>query len=170
MNDIEIIDNFLDSSVFEELKNKMYSKQMFWSYSSILTTDNFIEILCNDLDNHIMTHLMYDQFCPLSDCFYWMKPIFDSTKMNIKALVRVRANLYLRTNEKIVHGYHTDFPFECKTAVFYLNSNDGLTKFENGQEVESVENRMVIFDGSTKHTGTTCTNQRIRMNINFNYF
>ena len=170
MNNIEIIDNFLDSSVFEELKNKMYSKQMFWSYSDILTKDNFIDILCNDLDNHIMTHLMYDQFCPLSDCFYWMKPIFDSTKMDIKALVRVKANLYLRTNEKIVHGYHTDFPFECKTAIFSINSNDGLTKFENGQEVESVENRMVIFDGSTKHTGTTCTNQRIRMNINFNYF
>ena len=28
MNDIEIIDNFLDSSVFEELKNKMYSKHI----------------------------------------------------------------------------------------------------------------------------------------------
>ena len=125
MNNIEIIDNFLDSSSFEELKNKLYSQQMFWTYSDILTKDNFIDILCNDLDNHIMTHLMYDQFLPLSDCFYWMKPIFDSTKMNIKALVRVRANLYLRTNEKIVHGYHTDFPFECKTAIFSINSNDG---------------------------------------------
>ena len=45
--------------------------------SKYASKDNFIEILCNDLDNHIMTHLMYDQFCPLSDCFYWMKPIFD---------------------------------------------------------------------------------------------
>ena len=113
---------------------------------------------------------MYDQFCPLSDFFYWMKPIFDSAKMDIKSLVRVKANLYLRTNERIVHGYHTDYPFECKTAIFSLNSNDGLTKFENGQEVESVENRMVIFNGLLKHTGTTCTNQKTRMNINFNYF
>ena len=37
MNDIEIIDNFLDSSEFEELKTKMYSQHMLWSYSNILT-------------------------------------------------------------------------------------------------------------------------------------
>ena len=33
---------------------------------------------------------MYDQFCPLSDCFYWMKPIFDSAKMDIKSLYESR--------------------------------------------------------------------------------
>ena len=170
MNDIEIIDNFLDSFEFEELKTKMQSQHMLWSYSNILNKDKFIDIICNDLDNHIMAHLIYDQFCPLSDCFYWMKPIFDSAKIDIKSLVRIKANLYLRTNERIVHGYHTDYPFECKTAIFSLNSNDGLTKFENGQEVESVENRMIIFNGTLKHTGTTCTNQKTRININFNYF
>ena len=44
MNNIEIIDNFLDSSSFEELKNKLYSQQMFWTYSDILTKDKFIDI------------------------------------------------------------------------------------------------------------------------------
>ena len=54
MNNIEIIDNFLDSSSFEELKNKLYSQQMFWTYSDILTKDNFIYIL---LTSYLATFL-----------------------------------------------------------------------------------------------------------------
>ncbi len=189
MSDIEIIDNFLDPSVFEELKIKMYSQQMFWSYSAVLMNDGSAEITCDDLDNSLMVHLMYESNNSLfnfadisdmppdlpnmvlkSDCFDWMKPILDSDLLGIKFLLRVKANLYLRTKERIVHGYHIDYPFECKSAIYSINSNDGSTIFKNGQEVESVENRMVIFDGLLKHTGTTCTNQKTRMNINFNYF
>ena len=129
MNDIIIIDNFLDSFEFEELKTKMHSQHMLWSYSNILTKDNFIEILCNDLDNHIMTHLMYDQFCPLSDCFYWMKPIFDSAKMDIKSLVRVKANLYFRTNESHIL---TDDVLESSHGVgFHIPANGYLYETDN---------------------------------------
>ena len=59
MSNIEIIDNFLDPSVFEELKIKMYSQQMFWSYSDVLMNDGSAEITCDDLDNSLMVHLMY---------------------------------------------------------------------------------------------------------------
>ena len=57
-----------------------------------------------------------------------------------------------------------------KTAIYYVNSNDGYTKFETGEIVESVGNRLVIFDGRTKHCGSTHTNQKYRIVINFNYF
>ena len=50
MSDIEIIDNFLDPSVFEELKIKMYSQQMFWPYSAVLMNDGSAEITCDDLE------------------------------------------------------------------------------------------------------------------------
>ena len=70
----------------------------------------------------------------------------------------------------MIHGYHTDFPFECKTAIFYINSNNGLTLFKNGQIIESVENRMVIFNSQLEHTGTTSTDTKNRIVVNFNYF
>ena len=188
MNDIEIIDNFLEPSVFENLKNQMYSQQMVWSHGRMLSSEH-CEILCDELDNSLMYHIMYESesslfnFVDISDLppdlpnlfqksnfFDWMKPILDNNLLNIKFLLRIKANLYLRTKERIVHGYHTDYPFKCKSAIYYVNSNDGSTKFKNGQEIESVENRMIIFDGALKHTGTTCTNKKIRMCINFNYF
>jgi hypothetical protein len=51
-----------------------------------------------------------------------------------------------------------------------VNSNDGYTKFETGEIVESVANRIVIFDSDVKHTGTTCTNALGRFVVNLNYW
>ena len=55
------------------------------------------------------------------------------------------------------------------TAIFYVNSNNGYTEFENGAIVESEENRMVVFPAEMKHRGTSCTDKKIRVVINFNY-
>ena len=50
-----------------------------------------------------------------------------------------------------------------------MNTNNGWTEFENGDRVDSVENRLVIFDSQMKHAGNTSTDQKIRVLINFNY-
>ena len=90
--------------------------------------------------------------------------------LEVKRLIQVKANLTVRTNNIIEHGYHTDHPYkDAKTAVFYVNDNDGYTKFETGAYVESVANRLVIFDSQIQHTGTTCTNQFGRFVVNFNF-
>ena len=73
------------------------------------------------------------------------------------------------TDKNFRYNLHIDTSNVCKTAIFYINTNDGWTEFENGDKVESVENRIVIFDSQTKHTGTTCTNAKVRVLINLNY-
>ena len=50
-----------------------------------------------------------------------------------------------------------------------MNTNNGYTKFEDGTKVESVANRLVTFPASMMHTGTSCTDKKIRIVINFNY-
>jgi hypothetical protein len=57
----------------------------------------------------------------------------------------------------------------CTTAIYYANTCDGYTEFEDGTIVESVQNRFVAFPSRMKHTGTTCTNAKSRVVINFNY-
>ena len=59
---------------------------------------------------------------------------------------------------------------DYKVSIFYVNSNDGYTEFEDGTRIESVENRLVTFPANMLHTGTTCTNKPFRIVINFNYF
>jgi hypothetical protein len=53
--------------------------------------------------------------------------------------------------------------------VYYINTNNGWTEFKKGGKVKSVENRMLIFDSSLEHMGVTCTDQKSRVVINFNY-
>ena len=74
--------------------------------------------------------------------------------------------------DKIIrHGFHVDFSYVgSKTAIYYVNSNNGYTEFEDGTKIESIKNRIVIFPSNLKHTGTTCTDRKIRTIVNFNYF
>ena len=47
---------------------------------------------------------------------------------------------------------------------------NGYTIFEDGAKVESVANRMITFPANVKHKGTSCSDEKTRVNINFNYF
>ena len=88
--------------------------------------------------------------------------------------MRVKINLQTITPEIIKRTFHSDMagilgnnPY--KTAIFYFNTNNGYTEFETGEIVESIANRIVIFDGRIKHRGTTCTDQKTRVVLNINY-
>ena len=78
--------------------------------------------------------------------------------------------MYPNTEKIHEHGMHTDDLFPHKAAILSINTCDGYTKLEDGTKIDSVANRVLLFDGSKLHTPSTCTNQPVRMNININYF
>ena len=63
---------------------------------------------------------------------------------------------------------HVDFK-DCKTAIFYLNTNNGYTLFDKGDKIPSLENRVVEFDSNLKHCAVDHTDTKYRIVINFNY-
>ncbi len=164
--DIEVFDNFLEHELFKKISNKIINSK--WSYSDLIIS--FDKRICDELDNHQMYNMIYSDDEPKSDMFHLIRGIMMNDKFNFKSLIKIKANLSFRTTKKIIHGYHVDVPYECKTAIYYLNTNDGCTMFKDGREIGSVENRLVIFNSQLEHTGTTCTDQKIRSVINFNYF
>ena len=68
------------------------------------------------------------------------------------------------------HGFHIDYTYSHKGAIFSINSNNGYTILEDGTKIESVENRLVSFPAEMRHSGTTCTDEQARVVINLNYF
>ena len=96
-------------------------------------------------------------------------------RINPLAILRIKANLSTRTPHIVENKFHTDIGGidsqlnQWTTSVFYVNTNDGYTEFENGTRVESVANRLVSFPADMEHRGTSCTNENIRVVINFNY-
>ena len=87
-------------------------------------------------------------------------------------LARARYRKNKETREEKINGmFGGNNPLENqKTGIFYMNTNNGKTIFEDGEEIDSVENRMVIFPASKRHAGTTHTDTICRCLINFNWF
>jgi hypothetical protein len=164
---IKVIDNFISKYDFNILSSSI--NDIPWFFSTISNGDDKDELLCEELNNFHFTHLFYKDYQITSDKCELIVPIIQ--KLDVRALVKIKANLTPRTNEIIKHCLHTDLDYnDSYTAVYYANSNDGYTLFEDGTKIESIENRIVIFPSNMKHTGTTCTNQKNRIVINFNYF
>ena len=165
LKNMKIHDDFLPDDQFRYLTNYMYGPDFSWHYGIILDE----ELECDELDNIQFGHIFYSNFQPQSPGFSVIEPIIRSPELKVTSLFRVKANLNVRTPEIVRHGFHVDLPYKSTTAIYYVNTNDGYTEFEDGTKIESVENRLVTFDSSLKHTGTTCTDSKIRCVINFNY-
>ena len=169
----EIIDNFLPSDAFKKLHDfllpsdvKFEGTTIGWGYVPKVISKN--KKGTEDWRLFYLAHLVYDHI-PLSPLF---NPImtYCNELLDIKSLIRIKINLYPNTEIVKEHGMHTDYDFSHKAAILYINTCDGYTKLEDGTKIESVANRMLLFDGSKLHTPSTCTDQSVRMNINFNYF
>ena len=164
---IEIYDDFLPKDGFFYLENYIFSKKFPWYYASVLGEGP--DRLCDELDDMQFINMMYLDFMPQGNEFHIVEPIIRSPELRVTSLFRIKANMNPRTQEIIKHGFHLDVPYNETTAIYYVNSNDGYTEFEDGTKVESVANRLVKFNSNIRHTGTTCTDSKIRCLINFNY-
>jgi len=116
-----------------------------------------------------LTHLAYINNKAHSDLFSIIGNMFINA-LKIKSLIRIKANFYPNQGQFVEHEYHVDYKFKHIGAIFSLNTCNGYTKLYDGTKIDSVENRLLIFDASTKHCSTNTTNAERRLNINFNYF
>jgi len=169
---IKIYDDLLSPKEYKEIKNTFLNDKfpLPWNWSDVLAGDS---LDVDDLDNFQLTHVCYNHsILNLTESrgYIAVNPIINHPDLNIRALVRIKANLNFRTPKIVKHGFHVDVPFDCMTGVYYVNSNDGYTEFKDGTKVESVANRMVTFPSQTLHSGTSCTNKSRRIGINFVYF
>lgn len=165
---IQIIDNFLEPSYFNDLRSLMIDSGDFpWFYN-----DKVVNLTEKDKSeyNFQFTHSFYKNNIPQSRYFDYLSTLIG--KLDALSIIRIKANLLTKTPDIIEHGYHLDRPSsnKFKIAVFYLNTNNGYTKFVDGTKVDSIANRICIFDSNLEHTGSTCTDEKVRVVINFNYF
>ena len=175
MSDIKIIDNYLSKREHQSILKFVFSSEMTWNYGNVLPveeSENDLYSLSEKTPskyNFQNYHIIYDRV--LYTQFY--KEIAGPVlgKLNPDALVKVKLNLTHCSETVMEHGFHCDNNYKnCKTAIYYLNDNDGYTIFENGEKVESISNRLVMFPTYMKHSGTTCTNSNARIVLNINYF
>jgi len=174
---IEIKDNFLDKKEFNELQSFLVGPTFPWFYLPVI---DFAEDR-KDKDKFQFIHLFYDNHLPVSSAIENLHPLI--TKIFPCLLWRIKANLLTKKPTIIENEFHIDIGLPDKgqnlqlqkklgqltTSIFYVNSNNGYTKFADGKKVESVANRMISFPSNMRHKGTSCTDEKVRIVINFNY-
>ena len=158
------IENFLDKVGFAELQKILLSPQFPWYLQHGVTYDDDEDIQ--------FCHTVYknDNF---QSSFNLKGLQYFKEKLKITSLVRAKFNLQTRTETVVESKMHTDIynpPEGLKTAILYINSNNGYTKFKD-TKIQSVANKMVVFDAKQPHCGATntCT-EPYRVVFNLNYF
>ena len=188
---IDIQDNFLPKKEFDHIQNQILGTEMYhfpWILSQIISTTPSEhdgkdprelygeELLDKRYTNNIqLCHGFYDRHSPCGETIEIIYPILQ--KIQPVVILRIKANLLMRRDTIIESNMHNDVvdidryvnADFLRTSIFYLNTCDGYTKFENGDKVQSVANRFASFPQSLKHCGSTCTDQPFRSVINFNY-
>lgn len=164
-SEIELIDNALSEEDFNKLSYHI-NNHGEWLFKKDIVDDS------KSFPISYFVHAYYDYHeysTYVSYDFEVLKPIIKIIKPNV--LKRVKANMYVNQNKFAVHDYHRDSVDDnMKIGLFYLNSNDGYTEFLDGTKVESVANRLILFNSSLVHRSTNCINDWNRITINFNYY
>ena len=162
---IHVVDNFLSDNDFKVVQENLLYR-ITWKY------EEFVDYQNEEGDNFQFTHSFFKNNQIDSQHINLIKPILD--KLRVKEYFRIKANLQTKTHKIQTNNFHTDITgnwgvIPYTTSIFYVNSNDGYTVFEDGTKVNSVANRICIFPHWMKHSGTTCTNanRRIALNLNF---
>ena len=146
--DITIQDDFLDKEYFKKLQDHVFGLSFPWYVSTAVR---------GDIDsNYQMCHVVYGNHAIYSEFYNELGPLF--TDLDIFVALRIKLNLLKREEKIIEHGMHIDVPNapdNALTSILYMNTNNGYTKFETGEKVKSVENRLVTFNNNLIHTGST---------------
>ena len=154
---MNIYKNFIKKEYSNKINEELLKPYFPWYYNKNQ----------NNKDTSYMFHLFFNGTNVNSDYFYLVEPILK--KLKIKNLLNVRANLSLKRPSKC--DWHVDKLTENlnhKTAIYYVNTNNGFTVFKN-KKVKCEKSKIVIFDANQKHKAKIQTNTDARMVININY-
>ena len=161
---MKVIDDFLPQQDFDIIQQYFFDPTFVWYFNDSIAKYK------QGLDQYQFTHLFFDIAKPsFNQWSPFLSPLLS--KLNAKYIFRIKANLRPRTTQGVLSPYHTDFKLNQQTAIFYLNTNNGYTKFQDNSldDVKSVANRLLTFYGGLKHCGSSCTDENTRVLLNINY-
>jgi len=188
-----IIDNFLKEEDFKALTDLICNTnhKNTWSYG-LYNRAGEQRILKPLITDYFFTHIFYIDGIPCSEHWPSMQHFVEKIQTideesgrrsgsshwqfqggKIKAVLRIRANLFVNTSTLYEYPLHTDYLFSHTAAILSLNTCDGYTGVEDEdgivQKYNSVANRVLIFDASERHCSTTTSDTNARFNLIMNF-
>ena len=192
---LQIIENYLDKKLHEKIQELFLTNKFDWYYIS--PTATYFDEEGQDTgipkdDNFMFVHCFIQEFggeegstavpttpqttiSPYTE--EYMKPVLFQMQQtfafpNPIGVLRIKANMYTNTGKSEAIGVHTDFPGLTEpdiyvTMVYQVNGNNGATVVGD-RVIPSKANQLIAFDGTCEHYGTTQTDEKVRIVVNFN--
>jgi len=184
MIETEIIDNFLDKKDFLDLALQMGILGVNDTHDPFpWYWEDDVAYIPGDPNSRHDNDVIGGQFCHLfthANAYYSQSPfvplLYPIYQLLHPAMIlRIKANLQPKTPKIELTPWHHDIDIGNKlkedvtTCILYMNTNNGYTELEDGTKIESIENRFAMFSNTLQHRGTTCTDDKKRVVINFNF-
>ena len=180
---IEIFDDYLSAEDYKQLYDIVTSHGFKWNRSRILHDpndpgmDKHQDYIFTGGDSNFNIQFVKLVYCieqkkfDESLIYGCLSPLFKKLKINRGDAVKSKFNITFNHGVHVNSGFHTDNSYEnCKTAIYYVNDNNGYTEFEeDGTKVISKANRLVVFPSNLRHSGVSCTDKRYRIVLNLNW-
>ena len=168
----KIFDDFLSKEEHEQIKDMMLSANFPWYYNN-----NVAYPRKDFLNEFYFIHLFVIDGNQNSDFYPLIESLTNKIKDKINfenKLVRIKANMYPNINQSIENPNHIDYNAYNIGVIYSVNTNNGATILvddDTGDEiiVDSIANRLLFFDGYQFHRSRYCTDEQVRVNINFNF-
>ena len=184
MRDIQIFDDLLTKEEYLPIYQYFVDTKTGWNGAGVpwYWVDGIVTV--DDGRIHFVSLGYANNQIINSEMFTVLAPIIE--RINPMALFRIKANLGLPeklqsiSEEETLHtdhyccdpepeGYGKKCPMN--TGIYYINTNNGYTVFEDGTKVESIANRLVTFPCHTRHGGIPHNDSnKGRIVVNFNWF
>lgn len=163
-SEVLVLDDFLPEDEFKVFEDFIMGTEFEWYWS-----DGQAEI--PQKDRYMFNHMFFCHIDGINSRYYEIcRPVMQKLwrSGNKMKVVRIKANLTTQSVTPEGSGYHTDYK-NITTAIHYINTNNGYTEFKDGGIIESVRNRMIIFDSNLFHQGVSNTDDKRRVVVNYNY-
>ena len=177
-----IIDKVLSDSYAKEIKDAFMSDIFPWYFN-----DHVIKTAQTTVDPFQFTHTIFFDNEVKSDIYSLVRPMIYfiefHTRLKIKRIVRIKANLITRNNSvlDVYRTIHQDITAtdennnakNFKSFLYYVDDSDGDTlMFADDKKTEVLRvtpqaNKAVYFDSNIWHTSTFPKIKQRRLVINF---
>lgn len=179
----EIIDNFLPNDKWQENYNLFMTEDIKWTYKSVPQdpTSFFFQYIftgfCNRYSQDDVSFISPADNIQEKEIPHYTTAIEPILKnFEYEKILNARTNLFTRMPNNYSYkdidgaGLHNDhgYDFEYTTMIYYINTTNGGTYFENGETVQSKSNRLVVFNGHLLHRHIYQTDEKARVATNIN--
>ena len=170
------------------IKTTTYGGRNFFVYIIEENKDDKTEYLINKIQSYVDTHpetqklwenvtLGIDQELEIIELNELElddlgNRIFEKVGIDLdnNVIIRASINFTPNVNKVIKSGWHRDQTYKSKVLIYYFNTNNGYTEFQTGEKIDSVQDRLITFDGVEDiHRSVSQTDTKMRLVLNVNY-